>query len=55
LIATAVEAKAVTEFSFWIEIPLWIRGPSAELISTMHGKTRSYSAPSMKLVIADAQ
>ena len=53
--ATAVEAKAVTEFSFWIEIPFYIRGKSFDEISIIFGATSSSSAPSMKFVIAEAQ
>ena len=53
--ATAVEAKAVTEFSFWIEIPFYISGKSFDEISIIFGATSSSSAPSMKFVIAEAQ
>jgi len=55
LIATAVEAKAVTEFSFWMEIPYLIIGASLPEMAPMWGSTSSWAAPSMKLVMADAQ
>lgn len=55
LITTAVDAKAVTEFSFWIEIPVFIKFARIGEMVPMWGSTNSSDAPSIKLVIAEQQ
>jgi hypothetical protein len=55
LITTAVVANAVTEFSFWIEIPFFICNPSFYEIIDIYGKTNCSVAPSIKFVIAEQQ
>ena len=52
---TAVEANAVTEFSFWIEIPVFIKLARIGEMAEMCGSISSSEAPSMKLVMAEQQ
>lgn len=55
LITTAVDAKAVTEFSFWIEIPYFINVARIGEMVAICGSTSSSEAPSIKFVIAEQQ
>lgn len=55
LMTTTVVANAVTEFSFWIEIPYFMRMANLAEIFSRWGRTSSSDAPSMKFVIAEQQ